>query len=153
MTTHHLRSDARTQRTVYSAGGVLYRSHENHVEVVLIATDKGSRWGLPKGHVHRGETAENAATREVAEETGLTSQVVGHLATTEYWFRSGPARIHKYVDFFLLRHIGGRLVPQETEVDDARWFELVEAVELAFFERERAVLEQVHTLWRSNKLV
>lgn len=140
------------KRTAYSAGGVIYRISVDQIEVALIATKDGGRWGLPKGHVRRGETAEQAAAREIAEETGLTGQVMIHLATIEYWFRAGPARIHKYVDLFLLRYITGEVTPQQSEVDDARWFPLDEALRLASFERERDVLVQVRTMWESHAL-
>lgn len=131
---------------------MLYRLAGTIPEVAMIATDGGSRWGLPKGHVQRGETAEAAACREVAEETGLNGEVVQHLATIEYWFRAGAVRVHKYVDLFLLRYIGGDLTPQEAEVDDARWVPLPEAVVLASFDREREVLVQTQSLWHAGLL-
>ena len=141
-----------THRTAYSAGGVIYRISGSTIEVALIATGSGGRWGLPKGHVQRGETAEAAAEREVAEETGLSGKVQRHLATIEYWFRAGPTRIHKYVDMFLLRYVTGELAPQIAEVDDAQWFTLERALGLASFEREREVLTQVHELWSDSQL-
>jgi ADP-ribose pyrophosphatase YjhB (NUDIX family) len=148
------RKSPSVHRTAYSAGGVIYRAiNTGRIEVVLIATGKHGRWSLPKGHVQRGETAEDAAAREIAEETGLNGRVVLHLATIEYWFRARSARIHKYVDLFLLRYISGELLPQETEVDDACWFQLDEALKLASFKRERDVLSLVHTLWETNKIV
>ncbi len=144
---------SRDRRTAYSAGGVIYRSQGAGFEVALIATNERRRWGLPKGHVRRGEAAEAAAIREVAEETGLNGLVERHLATIEYWFRAGSTRIHKYVDFFLMRYVDGALVPQQTEVDDAQWFALEEALRLASFDRERDVLIQVQRMADAGELL
>src|SRR6185369_7348339 len=137
-------------KEAYSAGGVCYRLHDGTLEVVLIATLGGSRWGLPKGHVGPGEAAIDAAQREIAEETGITGDAVRLLETIEYWFRSGPRRIHKFVDCFLVRYTSGSIAPQLAEVDDARWFAIEQALALISFPRERAVLEQVQRLWEAG---
>lgn len=139
-------------RTAYSAGGVCYRWADNVPEVVLIATVGGTRWGLPKGQPEDDETPAEAARRELAEETGIFGEVLQPLSLIDYWFRAGSARIHKSVEFFLLRFSGGILAPQLSEVDDVRWVALPEALTLISFPRERAVLERVWKLWHDNRL-
>lgn len=141
-----------TSQVAHSAGGVIYRYEGETVQVAMIATSGGARWGLPKGHVFVGETPEAAAQREIEEETGLTGEVLQPLETIEYWFRAGRTRIHKFVDLYLLRYQQGEVVPQEAEVDDARWFSLDEAILVASFPREQAVLERVREMWRRGEL-
>jgi 8-oxo-dGTP pyrophosphatase MutT (NUDIX family) len=94
----------------------------------------------------------DAACREVFEETGVEGTALHLIETIEYWFRARRGRVHKYVDFYLLRYEEGEILPQETEVDDARWFSIDEAVAIAAFPRERAVLEHVRELWRRGQL-
>jgi len=137
----------------HSAGGVCYRVVDQQIFVVLIATNGGTRWGLPKGHVSTDEHPEDAARREIIEETGIDGKVVQLLETIEYWFRARRGRVQKFVDCYLLRYECGELVPQETEVDDAQWFTLDEAIQRATFPRERAILESVRALWRNRQLV
>ena len=140
----------RDQRTAYSAGGIVYRPWAGSYEVAMIATHNGKRWGLPKGHIRRGETSEAAALREIAEETGLHGDIRAHITTIEYWFRFGTLRIHKYVDIFLVKYTLGIIQPQPSEVDAAEWVAIDEAIQRASFQRERdaltharGVLEQV----------
>ncbi|HEY1016242.1 MAG TPA: NUDIX hydrolase [Herpetosiphonaceae bacterium] len=139
-------------RTTYSAGGVCYRLEGEVPEVVLIATLGGARWGLPKGQPEDDETPAEAARREIAEETGILGEVLHSISSIEYWFRSGPARIHKSVEFFLMRCRGGQLQPQLSEVDDVRWVPLPEALRMVSFPREREVLERVWRQWKDQGL-
>lgn len=109
--------------------------------VAMIATRGRTRWGLPKGAVSPGETSETAALREVLEETGLHAQIVKPLDTIEYFFRGSDTLIRKRVDFYLMLHTGGELKPQLSEVDDAEWVELAEAIRRASFASEKKLLE------------
>ncbi|HEX7191814.1 MAG TPA: NUDIX hydrolase [Thermoanaerobaculia bacterium] len=109
--------------------------------VALIATRGRLRWGLPKGAVSEGETSEQAALREVQEETGLEASIVKPLDTIEYYFRAGGTLIRKRVDFYLMNYVAGTLIPQLSEVDDVQWVELSEAIERASFDSEKKLLE------------
>src|SRR6266550_2050436 len=93
------------------------------------------------GAVAAGETSQQAALREVQEETGFIAGIVRPLDTIEYFFRAGDSLIRKRVDFYLMLFVGGTLTPQLSEVDDAQWFPLSAAVGKASFESERKLLE------------
>jgi 8-oxo-dGTP pyrophosphatase MutT (NUDIX family) len=131
-------------RLEISAGGVIYRRQSGPPEVCLIATQGGRAWQLPKGIIERGERPEDAARREVAEETGLQGDRLRSLERIEYWYvweEDGErTRIHKFVYFFLFRCTGGSTDDHDHEVDDACWFPLPEAQERLSFENERRVL-------------
>jgi len=78
-------------------------------------------WSLPKGHIEPGETAEQTAVREIAEETGVDGEVVTKLGSLGYWFVSDDRRIHKTVHHYLIRYIGGDLTTTDYEVDESAW--------------------------------
>jgi 8-oxo-dGTP pyrophosphatase MutT (NUDIX family) len=130
-------------RNEHSSGGAVITLRNGAPHVALIATRGKTRWGLPKGAVSEGETSEQAALREVLEETGLQAEIVKPLDTIEYFFRAGDTLIRKRVDFYLMRYLAGELTPQLSEVDDVEWVELSEAIARASFESERKLLEAV----------
>ena len=139
---------AAAARTLFeiSAGGVIYRRTATNVEVCLISTKGGSRWQLPKGKREPGESLEQAAQREVAEETGLTGRVGPRLDKIDLWFtwreNGEPVRHHKLVYFYLLTYESGSTSDHDQEVYDARWFDAVEALTRLTFPNERRVLSR-----------
>ncbi len=135
-------------RTLFeiSAGGVIYRRGERGIEICLIATKGGTRWQLPKGKREDGESLEETAAREVAEETGLTGRVGARLEKIELWFtwneEGTPVRHHKLVYFFLLEYERGDTADHDDEVEDARWFDAEEALAQLTFANERRVVSR-----------
>jgi 8-oxo-dGTP pyrophosphatase MutT (NUDIX family) len=133
-------------REQVSAGGVVFRREGGAVEVALISVGEAGRWMLPKGLVGRRETPEQAALREVREETGLEAEIVAPLETVEYWYfaRAGAGRVryHKFVHFFLMRFVAGDVAEHDAEVNEARWVRIEEAAGMLAFKGERKVLEQ-----------
>jgi 8-oxo-dGTP pyrophosphatase MutT (NUDIX family) len=130
----------RKTRNEHSSGGAVIDLRDGAPFVAMIATRGRSRWGLPKGAVSPGETSEQAALREVQEETGLDAEIIGLLDTIEYFFRAGDTLIKKSVDFYLMRYLGGTMTPQLSEVDDVEWVALLEGIQRASFESERKLL-------------
>ncbi len=97
-------------------------------------------WSLPKGHIEAGETPEMAAIREVAEETGIHSEISRALGVIDFWFMAGGKRIHKTVHHYLFKEIGGVLQAQIEEVDEVGWFPLEEIVSMLAYPDEKKLI-------------
>lgn len=140
-------SSRRVEET--SAGGLLLDQQGPDAQAVLIGRlDRRGRllWSLPKGHVEAGETREDAAIREVAEETGIRGRIVGSLGSIDFWFTAEGRRIHKTVHHFLLLAVGGELCDDDVEVSEVAWVPLAHAVERLAYATERALVEKVPEL-------
>ena len=128
-----------------SAGGIVVRRGEEGFELVLGRRRRerdGVTWTLPKGQPNHGETLEETAVREVAEETGLSVRIVRPVGQIEYFFVQGGTRIHKTVHYFLMEATGGDLGGHDHEFDEVRWFGLAEAERLMSYPTERAIVAQ-----------
>jgi 8-oxo-dGTP pyrophosphatase MutT (NUDIX family) len=101
-------------------------------------------WSLPKGHIEEGETPEQAALREVEEETGIQSQIEKSLGIIDFWFMAGGKRIHKTVHHYLFRESGGLLAAQESEVDEVAWFPLTEIIEKLAYPDEKKLIARTN---------
>ncbi|WP_229675870.1 NUDIX hydrolase [Hoyosella rhizosphaerae] len=129
---HHPRR--RRMRTVKetSAGGLVITGWEGGREMLRAALigrlDRRGRllWSLPKGHIESGETAEETAMREVAEETGIQGRVLASLGSIDYWFVTEGRRVHKTVHHYLMRFLGGELSDADMEVTEVAWVPLSE---------------------------
>ena len=127
-----------------SAGGLVVDRKNGQPVVALIGRkDRRGRllWSLPKGHLEAGETAPEAAVREVEEETGIRGRVIAELGTIDYWFVAEGRRIHKTVHHYLLEASGGELSDEDVEVDEVAWVPLDELRERLAYAGERRLAE------------
>lgn len=135
-------------KTVYeiSAGGVIYRPADGMPMVCLIKTPPHGHWQLPKGLVEKEESLENAAMREVKEETGLDGISNGLIDKIDYWFwlpeGDERKRHHKVVYFYLIQCTGGCTDNHDNEVEEACWVSADEAVQRLSFASEKKIVEQ-----------
>ncbi|RPH53895.1 NUDIX hydrolase [bacterium] len=127
-----------------SAGGLVVRESL----ILLISTQEGKRWQLPKGHIEEGETPEEAAVREVREETGVTGRILAPLPPVEYWYiEKGRRRVHKTVEYYLLSYVSGNTADFDArEVSGADWFSWEEGLARLSFENERRVVLEARRL-------
>jgi 8-oxo-dGTP pyrophosphatase MutT (NUDIX family) len=136
-------------RTVHetSAGGLVIdnidRPREEQVAALIGRVDRRGRmlWSLPKGHIELGETAEQTAIREVAEETGIQGGVLAALGRIDYWFVTDGRRVHKTVHHYLMRFLGGELSDEDVEVAEVAWVPIPELPSRLAYADERRLAE------------
>lgn len=137
-----------------SAGGVVVRAGAEGNQVVLVSD--GRHWGLPKGNLEPGETPEDAALREVSEETGIgrdALSVIAELAASEYVYRRRDTRqlvfkrVHQYL---MTAPPGTELHRQESEIADAAWLGFDEAMRRASFDDTRRALREAERRLQSG---
>lgn len=138
-----LRPRRRRSVAEVSAGGVVFRRGAGGTRYLLIRDPYGN-WGLPKGHVEESDPSlEEAARREVREETGLPlPRIVHPLPTIDWYFRSGGRLIHKTCHFFLMESASGEAMPQAAEgISACAWEYAEDALATITYDNARAVLE------------
>jgi 8-oxo-dGTP pyrophosphatase MutT (NUDIX family) len=130
-----------------SCGGIVLRDANGITEICLGRRQRtlgrsGTTWTLPKGTPNDGESIDQTALREVAEETGLEVRIVAPVGAIEYFFTQDGERIHKTVHYFLMEATGGSLDAHDHEFDEVRWMALDEARRLMTYETERQIVEE-----------
>jgi 8-oxo-dGTP pyrophosphatase MutT (NUDIX family) len=130
-----------------SAGGLVIDGldgpREDQVAALIGRVDRRGRmlWSLPKGHIDQGETAEQTAIREVAEETGIHGSVLASLGRIDYWFVTDGRRVHKTVHHYLMRCSGGELSDEDVEVAEVAWVPIPELPSRLAYADERKLAE------------
>lgn len=127
---------------VRAAGGVVRCRMDGEVHTVLVHRPRYDDWSLPKGKLLEGESFEEAATREVLEETGLECRIDVELPTSRYLDQQGRPKLVRY---WSMETLDGRDLHPTQEVDEARWFTLAEARDALTYDRDRAVLDAATT--------
>jgi 8-oxo-dGTP pyrophosphatase MutT (NUDIX family) len=112
------------------------------MEVALVGRRHAGIWTLPKGTPCSGETIEQAAVREVQEETGLQVRLIAYIGSISYSFVRDQIRYYKQVRHFLLEAIGGDTALHDQEYDQVAWFPLAEASRRLTYQNEVNILYQ-----------
>jgi len=125
------------RQAIRAAGGLVCRRDEHGAtEILVVHRPAYDDWSFPKGKLEPGESEEDAAKREVEEETGLRCRLDRELTTTRYRDARGRS---KTVRYWLMTPVGGRL-EAANEVDDVRFVPLEEAAALLTYQRDRELL-------------
>ena len=126
----------------FSAGGLVVRRFRGRPFVAAVRVKQGTVLALPKGHIDGGESAAQAAEREVREEAGIHGDLVEKLGDVKYWYARGGQRVFKVVSFFLFTYRSGSVRDyQVEEVDGAEWVPLEDAPRLLAYKGEKQMAE------------
>ena len=125
----------------HSAGGIIFE--DGRVLLILMRNLEDKEvWTFPKGHIEPGETAEAAAVREVAEETGFDCDIDSELHKAEYSFIRKGVLTDKDVRWFMMKRAGGDGIPTTPdEVLDTKWCTLDEAGQCMTYQSDLTILE------------
>jgi 8-oxo-dGTP diphosphatase len=114
---------------VKASGGVVWRrADDGSLELVVVHRPRYDDWSLPKGKLYPGETWEDAALREVAEEVGLRCRLGDELPPVSYRDNKGRAKVVRY--WLMEPEDDGSPFTPNDEVDDMRWVDADEAARL-----------------------
>jgi 8-oxo-dGTP pyrophosphatase MutT (NUDIX family) len=131
-----------------SSGGFVLCSDGSFRVALIGRLNRGGRidWCVPKGHPEGDETIEQAAVREIAEETGLVAEVLEHLGDIAYEFQTPEKTVVKTVHHFLLQQVGGDLTVEndpDHEAVDVKWFALDQLEKQLSHENEKKLARKV----------
>ena len=121
---------------IQAAGGLVVRRQSGNLEIAVVHRPVHRDWSFPKGKLEPGETFEQAARREVLEETGMTCRLVRFIGHTEYVDRKGRP---KAVAYWVMAPESGSFRPN-SEVDELRWATLEDAARLLSYPRDRELV-------------
>lgn len=135
----------RMDTEILAAGGIVIDNKPGTPRVLLVHRPKYDDWSFPKGKLEPDETLEEAALREVREETGLDCRIIRELGLTRYRYRTrSKGRLRpKAVRYFLMEHVRRRIRVPGEEVDAAEWFDLAEAARKLSYAQDRELLDLV----------
>ena len=124
----------------FSSGGLVIRNMRGRPHLAVVRV-RAEILALPKGHPEKGESSQEAALREVREETGVEATPVEKLGDIRYWYARDGDRVLKVVSFFLLRYRSGRLEDHDHEVEEALWIPLDDAPERLAYKSEKEIAQ------------
>lgn len=123
------------RKQIVSCGGAVWRSTPTGIELLLVKQfSNRDRWGIPKGHIHKDESHETCAEREVLEEAGVVIKLGRRLPDVETSYKNEDKTVISWlstcVGSDVLCHDG-----PESEVADAKWFGIQQLPEIIKYQR------------------
>lgn len=140
----------------FSAGGIVFKKTGDKILVLLCQHSGHHGWVFPKGHIDPSagsgqapETKEEAALREVKEETGVIGEIIRPLEPIQYWFlqylpagRQGKEKIKKTVYYFLMEYVSGDIAVHDDEMENVEWLPIDAVAEKLTYPSDKKIWEK-----------
>lgn len=138
----------------FSAGGVVFKKKDGKTRILVSQHSGYHGWVFPKGHVgdkEKGETPEEAALREVKEETGIVGEILEKLTPIDYWYVFEGEKRHKTVQYFVMKFVSGSIENHDFEMEKVEWLPPDEVKKRLTFNGDKKVWEEAHQLIANSK--
>ena len=121
------------------AGGIIYREKNGYKEFLLVSAKRFPFiWVLPKGHIKRSETEEQAAVREVKEESGMKVSIIRKIGDSQRWRWNFEKQV---TAFYLMKYEG--IYSKNRENRKIQWLSLRRAIQKLFYSDQKQILKQI----------
>jgi 8-oxo-dGTP diphosphatase len=129
----------------FSSGGVVI-DEKNFVLVIKTKNLKNQTvYTFPKGHIEKGETSQQAAVREVEEETGVKPEIIKKIKDVEYWFYHNGEKIHKKVTWYLMKPKEIK-TNQNVEVDEVLWYNIKDVENILSYDSDKQLIKDIRKI-------
>ena len=133
----------------FSAGGVVFQRKNGQIFILVSQHSKHHGWVFPKGHVGDtivGEKPEEAALREVQEETGVVGKILRPLPLTHYWYVFEGEKRHKTVQYYLMEYVKGTTEDHDFEMQEVEWLPAEKVAEQLTYDGDKKVWQEAEKL-------
>ena len=137
----------------FSAGGVVYKKEDGKIFWLVCKHSGYHKWGMPKGLIEKGESLEEAALREVKEESGVKVKIIEKIEDPEkYEYIINGVRVLKQVDYFLMEYVSGDISGHDWEMEEVEWLSYNKAYQQLAFEGAKKTLEKAKMMLRVREI-
>ncbi|OGH13215.1 MAG: hypothetical protein A2687_00775 [Candidatus Levybacteria bacterium RIFCSPHIGHO2_01_FULL_38_26] len=130
----------------FSAGGVVYKKENSKIFIIVAQHSQHHGWVFPKGLIaekeSKRETKEEAALREVKEETGVSGKIIKVLPAVTYWYKFDNEKIKKTVYYFLMEYESGDIKEHDFEMENVEWLPMDEVENRLTYKSDKKVWKE-----------
>lgn len=130
----------------FSAGGIVFKSKNKEILWLVIKPTKDDRWRFPKGEINTAESSVAAAKREVREESGIETELLGRIGEEKFFFMENKQKVFKTVIFYLMKYLKPTGIGFDKETEAIAWLSFKEAKKRLAFNKDQDLLEKAKKL-------